>query len=135
MGLSLLAELYAYPGPKHVLELADKLSLHNEQRSRAFELFELIKAEAMPIGAKQISEETELEPANIKLVSLPPYSPELNPVERLWLHLQSRRLSHRLHSEYDAIAEAVCQAWNRLIGEARRIKLLRSYPWTPRVET
>jgi transposase len=35
-------------------------------------------------------------PANITLVPLPPYSPELNPVERIWLHLKARFLSHRL---------------------------------------
>ena len=40
-------------------------------------------------------------PANITLVPLPPYSPELNPVERLWLHLKARFLSQRLH---DALA-------------------------------
>jgi transposase len=38
------------------------------------------------------------------LVPLPPYSPELNPVERMWLHLEERFLSHRLLADYDAIA-------------------------------
>jgi hypothetical protein len=33
-------------------------------------------------------------PANLSLVFLPPYSPELNPIERLWLHLRDNRLSH-----------------------------------------
>ena len=32
-------------------------------------------------------------PANITLVPLPPYSPELNPVERVWLYLKQRFLS------------------------------------------
>ena len=27
-------------------------------------------------------------PENLSLVFLPPYSPELNPIERLWLHLR-----------------------------------------------
>ena len=35
-------------------------------------------------------------PANITLVPLPPYSPELNPVERVWLYLRERFLSHRV---------------------------------------
>ena len=34
-------------------------------------------------------------PANITLVPLPPYSPELNPVERVWLYLKQRFLSMR----------------------------------------
>jgi len=33
-------------------------------------------------------------PENLSLVFLPPYSPELNPIERLWLHLRDNRLSH-----------------------------------------
>jgi hypothetical protein len=33
-------------------------------------------------------------PENLSLVFLPPYSPELNPIKRLWLHLRDNRLSH-----------------------------------------
>src|SRR3974377_1723295 len=33
MGLALAAELNGYPGPAHVLELADKLELTSDQRS------------------------------------------------------------------------------------------------------
>ena len=42
-------------------------------------------------------------PDNITLVPLPPYSPELNPVERVWLHLKERFLSHRLLADDGAI--------------------------------
>lgn len=68
-------------------------------------------------------------PANITLVPLPSYSPELNPVERVWLHLKQRFLSHRLHDDYTAIVDATEKAWNRLIAEAGRITSLCSYPW------
>jgi putative transposase len=74
-------------------------------------------------------------PANITLVPLPSYSPELNPVERVWLYLKERFLSHRLLADYDAIADAACKAWNRLVAEAGRIKSLCSYPWIPAVKT
>jgi hypothetical protein len=53
-------------------------------------------------------------PDNLSLVPLPPYSPELNPVERVWLHLRERYLSHRLHADYDAVVDAACSAWNAL---------------------
>jgi len=33
---------------------------------------------------------------NVTLVALPPYSPELNPVERVWLYLKEHFLSHQL---------------------------------------
>lgn len=74
-------------------------------------------------------------PGNITLVPLPPYSPELNPVERVWLYLKERFLSHRLHRDYDAIADAACKAWNQLAAEAGRIASLSSYPWIPQVRT
>lgn len=74
-------------------------------------------------------------PANVTLVALPPYSPELNPVERVWLHLKERFLSHRLHADYDAIVNAACRAWERLNAEVGRITSLSSYPWISRVRT
>jgi len=68
-------------------------------------------------------------PGNITLLQLPAYSPELNPVERLWLYLKERFLSHRLLDDYDAIVDAACVAWNRLVAEAGRITSLCTYPW------
>jgi len=73
-------------------------------------------------------------PGNITLVPLPPYSPQLNPIERVWLHLKERFRSHRLHADYDAIADAASKAWNRLLAETGRITSLCSYPWIPRVK-
>ena len=72
-------------------------------------------------------------PSTITLVPLPPYSPELNPVERVWLYLKQRFLSHRLHADYEAIADAACRAWNCLTAETGRIRSLCSYPWIPQV--
>ena len=73
-------------------------------------------------------------PKNITLVPLPPYAPELNPAERVWLYLKERFLSHRLHADYDAIVEAASQAWRRLVNETGRLKTLCSYPWIPQVK-
>ena len=67
-------------------------------------------------------------PANVTLVALPPYSPELNPVERVWLYLKERFLSHRLHDDYEAIVNAACKAWRRLTAQAGRIRSLCTYP-------
>ena len=73
-------------------------------------------------------------PTTSRMVPLPPYSPELNPVERVWLHLKERFLSHRLLADYDAIADAACNAWNRLCAEVGRLTSLCSYPWIPQVK-
>jgi len=61
MGLALAAELNGYPGPSHVLELADKLELSAEQRTNVQRLFDSMKAEAMPLGARLIEQEAELD--------------------------------------------------------------------------
>ena len=39
------------------------------------------------------------------------YSPELNPVERVWLYLRERFLSLRVLDDTEAIIDACCQAW------------------------
>lgn len=61
MGLALSAELNGYPGPSHVLELADKLELSTDQRMRIKALFDSMKAEALLLGAKLIEQEAELD--------------------------------------------------------------------------
>lgn len=61
MGLALPAELNGYPGPAHVLELADKLSLSTQQRERMQSLFSAMKTEAIPLGEALIAQETELD--------------------------------------------------------------------------
>jgi Spy/CpxP family protein refolding chaperone len=61
MGMALAAELNGYPGPSHVLELADKLELTQEQRASVKTLFESMKAESVPLGSKLLEQETELD--------------------------------------------------------------------------
>jgi len=61
MSLALAAELNGYPGPLHVLELADKLGLSAEQRGKVQQLFDSMKVEAVSFGAKLIEQEAELD--------------------------------------------------------------------------
>ena len=63
-------------------------------------------------------------PNTITLAPLPPYSPELNPLERVWLYLKQRFLSHWLRADCDAIVDAACRAWRCLTAEAGRIRSL-----------
>jgi hypothetical protein len=72
----------------------------------------------------------ELEiPANLTPVFLPAYSPELNAIERVWLYLRERFLSHRLWPSYDDILDACCAAWNALVEDAGRIRSLCTLHW------
>jgi putative transposase len=74
-------------------------------------------------------------PANVTLVPLPPYSPELNPVERVWLHLRERFLSLRVLADYRAIVDACCDAWNRLVADPGRLQSLCDQPWIRNVSS
>jgi hypothetical protein len=61
MGYAKAAELNHFPGPMHVLELADRLGLSAEQRAATERLMQVHKAEAREIGAKLVAAERELE--------------------------------------------------------------------------
>ena len=61
MGYAKAAELNGYPGPMHVLELADKLGLSAQQREDTRRLMESHQAEARALGAKRIDAEKRLD--------------------------------------------------------------------------
>lgn len=61
MGYAKPAELSSYPGPLHVLELADQLGLTPGQRARTRALMDAHKAEARAIGAKRVDAERALD--------------------------------------------------------------------------
>jgi transposase len=68
-------------------------------------------------------------PANLSLLRLPPYAPELNPLENVWEYLRGNQLSMRVWESYDAIVEACCEAWNGLVGDAARIASITTRDW------
>jgi hypothetical protein len=61
MSLALAAELNGYPGPLHVIELADQLSLNPAQRTRMQQLFDQMKKETIAIGQRLIAQEEALD--------------------------------------------------------------------------
>jgi len=63
VGLALAAELNGYPGPLHVLELADRLGLSPEQRRQVQRLYDAMKVEAIATGEHLIDAETALDRA------------------------------------------------------------------------
>ena len=56
-------------------------------------------------------------PEGVTALLLPPYSPELNPVENLWHYLRSHYLSNRSYDDYDALLNAGSDAYRRLTPE------------------
>lgn len=47
-------------------------------------------------------------PENITILHLPPYSPELNPVERLWLHIKSKTIRNKIYDSLDDLEDLIC---------------------------
>ncbi len=71
-------------------------------------------------------------PTNVSLIFLPPYSPKLNPVERIRLDLRERYLSLRLFADLDDIINGCCDACSRLLDEPGRVASLTDYPYLHR---
>lgn len=61
MGLALAAELNGYPGPLHVIELAEALGLNGGQHAAMTKYFAEMKAETIALGERLIAEEAELD--------------------------------------------------------------------------
>jgi transposase len=61
-------------------------------------------------------------PPNITLVGLPPYSPELNPVERLWLYLRQHHWSNRVYEDVDAVEAAAMAGWRAICLDEAKVR-------------
>ena len=48
-------------------------------------------------------------PPNIHILYLPPYSPELNPVERLWLHIKQNILNNKVYDKIEDLEDKLCE--------------------------
>jgi Spy/CpxP family protein refolding chaperone len=61
MGLAKSAELNRYPGPAHVLELADRLGLSAQQKASSKSVFDTMEARARALGKSLVEREAELD--------------------------------------------------------------------------
>ena len=102
MGLARPAEVNGYPGPRHVLALADELGLSDDQRSAVQALFDQVSAETVPLGERFLERYAALEQAfrdgTIALDSLYERTAEIGRIEgelraaHLKYHLLARPL-------------------------------------------
>ena len=72
-------------------------------------------------------------PANISLLHLPPYSPELNPVETVWEYLRANKLGNSVFDDYMAVVDRCCAAWNWLTNVPDRIRSIAARSWAKTV--
>ena len=68
-------------------------------------------------------------PANVSLIGLLPYSPELNPVEDLWHYLRSHHWSHRVYLDYDELRDAATEAWRAVCLDPEKIRTVCAAPY------
>jgi hypothetical protein len=54
-------------------------------------------------------------PNNIEVVYLSPYSPELNPVERLWQHIKNNVVKNKVYDNIWDLEDSVCQFLNSIM--------------------
>ena len=68
-------------------------------------------------------------PNNITLLPLPPYAPELNPVENVWAYLRGNKLAITVFDSYDDILDKTCDAWTFFADDPDRIASITTRSW------
>lgn len=47
-------------------------------------------------------------PKNIEIIYLPPYSPELNPVEKLWQYIKAHTIKNKIYETIEDLENSIC---------------------------
>lgn len=71
-------------------------------------------------------------PRSITVVPLPPYSPELNPVENLWHYLRSHHWSNRTYKDLDAVEDAAVAGWRTVCLNEKTLQTVCACPYVER---
>jgi len=73
-------------------------------------------------------------PVNITLVLLPPYAPELNPIENVWAYLRANRLAISVFETYQDIVTQCCDAWNFFANDIEAVKSITTRDYAKTVK-
>lgn len=68
-------------------------------------------------------------PDNVTLPRLPPYSPQLNPMENVWAYLRANKLAITVFDDYDHIVAKSCQAWSFFATDPAAIASITTRSW------
>jgi transposase len=68
-------------------------------------------------------------PANLRLIPLPPWSPQLNPVEHLWDEVREKWFANRVFASMTALEEQVVTALTILESDPQRTASLTGFDW------
>jgi len=68
-------------------------------------------------------------PPNMRLLSLPPYAPELNPVEHVWDELREKHFHNRVFVSLDALEDHLEASLRAFEQDAPRLQSIVAWPW------
>jgi hypothetical protein len=68
-------------------------------------------------------------PENIRLIPLPPYSPELNPQEHVWDELREKEFPNRVFNELSAVERQLEKGLTRMSDDTSGLRSLTAWPW------
>lgn len=68
-------------------------------------------------------------PDNIRLLLLPPYSPELNPVEHIWDELREKWFQNFVFNTIEAVEDRLVEAIRTLEQDTSRVFSITAFPW------
>ena len=68
-------------------------------------------------------------PPNMRLLALPPYAPELNPVEHVWDELREKYFHNKVFDSLDALEDQLEVALRTFENEPARIKSIVAWEW------
>ena len=119
LGMALPAELNGYPGPRHVLDLAEDLELTSEQLAEVQLLYDEMLPQAVELGEEILTREANLELAfragTIDEASL---QVQLNELGALYAQLRFVHLSTHLET-LDILTQHQVYLYNNLRGYAQ----------------
>ncbi len=74
-------------------------------------------------------------PDNIKILQLPPYSPQLNPVENFWAEVREKWFANCVFKDMEAVISRLVEALIDFESDQNRITSLSQFPWIKKSTT
>ncbi len=68
-------------------------------------------------------------PTNMALIFLPPYSPELNPVEHIWDHIREDGFRNKAFNSIEAVEDQLMQSLEALEKNPALVASMTGLPW------
>ena len=65
----------------------------------------------------------------MKLVSLPPYSPQLNPIENIWEEIREKWFSNKVFRDLDSVIDTLTEALLSLENDTKRVHKIAGFKW------